>query len=493
MSSDVVALLRSLVASPRSSDERAWTISIWSAMPCGRPCSSSIVRDAYTGFRLGSFDLGNMVQAVWSTAHGTAARDDQARRASRSRVCGPCRSVSRAARAALGGLAFSALARARPGRRRRAGRAARLLARSATNWLRPDRGTARTRLPRLSVDRHERDRGDPSGHFRDHVPSLLRVVPRSADRPFHSVASLVDVSTGELMGLPIAGLGIWYALARGGASRARHHRLRSRLDGGRPVPSSCRHSAAGDSIFYGFYDHVGGSPPGVLRKLATDPLAPCSARSSRRKTSRYIALARHSAALPVPPLARAGGRRSAAAPREWLLGLPLDDRPALPQRRGDRPLPGRRDRPRHRETRRSRRILAAAWGARVLRGACLVVGPWPRVMGLKPLGGREAVPGCPAGSPRAGDCVDSTRSACPRRRMYSGAHLSARRYVYSVPVLGRAEWVLVDRGDPGLSARNADPYQPPEVVDRLVDRLSASRDWHQVSNEAGVVLFRRVR
>ena len=36
----------------------------WTALLFG------IVRDAYLEFRLGRFDLGNMVQAVWSTTEG---------------------------------------------------------------------------------------------------------------------------------------------------------------------------------------------------------------------------------------------------------------------------------------------------------------------------------------------------------------------------------------------------------------------------------------
>src|SRR5262249_21482700 len=50
--------------------ERAWTLAIWAAMTAWTAVLFSVVHRRYTGFLQGRFDLGNMVQAVWSTAHG---------------------------------------------------------------------------------------------------------------------------------------------------------------------------------------------------------------------------------------------------------------------------------------------------------------------------------------------------------------------------------------------------------------------------------------
>jgi hypothetical protein len=50
--------------------ERAWTIAVWGAMAGWSALLFTIVRGSYVNFREGRFDLGNMVQAVWSTAHG---------------------------------------------------------------------------------------------------------------------------------------------------------------------------------------------------------------------------------------------------------------------------------------------------------------------------------------------------------------------------------------------------------------------------------------
>ena len=51
----------------------------------------------------------------------------------------------------------------------------------------------------------------------------------------------------------------------------------------------------------------------------------------------------------------------------------------------------------------------------------------------------------------------------------AGAHLSERRYYYSVPVIGRATWVLIDHRDPWI------PYDPsrPNVYGPLPKRVAA--------------------
>ena len=60
----------------------------------------------------------------------------------------------------------------------------------------------------------------------------------------------------------------------------------------------------------------------------------------------------------------------------------------------------------------------------------------------------------------------------------AGAHLSSRRYVYSVPMLERAEWALIDRTEPWV-ARPDSPIltKHPKVVRRLVARLERDAGW----------------
>ena len=49
---------------------RRWALVVWGAMALWSVALFAVVRSDYLGFRLSRFDLGNMVQAVWSTAHG---------------------------------------------------------------------------------------------------------------------------------------------------------------------------------------------------------------------------------------------------------------------------------------------------------------------------------------------------------------------------------------------------------------------------------------
>ena len=115
-----------------------------------------------------------------------------------------------------------------------------------------------------------------------------------------------------------------------------------------------------------------------------------------------------------------------------------------------------------------RRGLAAAASWSVAATLALFVGPWARAVGS-------------ARSEGARMHLDSTsrRSGTPsplsrpvRRSSTSndvGGHLSARKYVYSVPNIGSAEWVVIDRDRAlGRSSRLADPHEAPEVVRALV-------------------------
>ena len=73
-----------------------------------------------------------------------------------------------------------------------------------------------------------------------------------------------------------------------------------------------------------------------------------------------------------------------------------------------------------------------------------------------------------------------------------GAHLSARRYVYSVPMLGRADWVVVDLNDPWVVRRDSPILtRHPEVVRRFTAGLESDPGWETVFERDGVVVFRR--
>ena len=50
--------------------DRSWAIAVWGAMAVWSVVLFVVVREGFVGFRVGRFDLGNMVQAVWSTTQG---------------------------------------------------------------------------------------------------------------------------------------------------------------------------------------------------------------------------------------------------------------------------------------------------------------------------------------------------------------------------------------------------------------------------------------
>ena len=86
--------------------------------------------------------------------------------------------------------------------------------------------------------------------------------------PFAACAVLA-AATGELMALGVAGLGVWYALARG------------RRRAGVVIAASALcwtvvalfvvvpRFAGGESAFYGAYEGVGGSPVGIVQTALT--------------------------------------------------------------------------------------------------------------------------------------------------------------------------------------------------------------------------------
>ena len=91
-------------------------------------------------------------------------------------------------------------------------------------------------------------------------------------------AAALAMSTGELMGLPVLGLGVWYAVARGRRAAGTVIALAGAAWTFVAVYVFVRVFSGGDSVFYGFYDQVGGSPQGVVRTLVDDPGAIVSAK-----------------------------------------------------------------------------------------------------------------------------------------------------------------------------------------------------------------------
>ena len=471
--------------------ERAWTLVVWGSMAAWIGVLFVIDRANYVNFREGRFDLGNMVQAVWSTANGhplevTAGPTGE----QMTRLGGhvdpflallaplwlawPSPLVLAYAQVvvvALGALPVFWLGRRHLGSEPAA--AVLAIAYLAYPW------TATTAVAAIHPVTFA-------------IPLfLLCVWFLDTERlVWFGVCALLAMSTGELMGLPIACLGIWFALAR-----------RERVAGALITAAGFAwtllaiyvvvpHFSGEGSMFYGFYDEVGGSPAGVVKKLLSDPGTVVGALVEGHDIAYLLwlgvpllflfVLSPALAAVALPQLLANGlsdflsmtdpRYHSVAAVIPFLIAATV-----LGIARVGAP----------------RRGLAAA--AVLVSSVTLTVfvGPWARAVGAVPFGGRA-----PLSAARVAALADAVALVPPGAPVTTsnstGGHLSARRYVYSVPVLGRAEWVVIDRREPWV-VRPDSPIltKHPEVVRALVRRLERDPHWTTVFDRDGVVVFRK--
>jgi uncharacterized membrane protein len=68
-----------------------------------------------------------------------------------------------------------------------------------------------------------------------------------------------------------------------------------------------------------------------------------------------------------------------------------------------------------------------------------------------------------------------------------GAHLSARRRIFSFPLLSDASWIAVDQYNPSYFA----DANAPKDFRRALARIRRDKRWHVVFDESGVLLLRR--
>ena len=471
--------------------ERIWTLSIWAAMVAWTIVLFAVVRDGYLNFRVGRFDLGNMVQAVWSTAQGrpleitNGATGEQMTRLGAHvdpflALLAPLWMVwpsplalafAQIAAVSLGALPVFWLGRRHLGSDRAAGLLA--LGYLAYPWLAV---TAAAAIHPVTFA----------------IPLFLYCVWfLDSDRlvPFVFFA-VVAMSTGELMGLPIAALGIWYTLARGRRRAGVGIALLGAAWTFVAVYFVVPAFSGEDSIFFGFYGHVGGSPQGVIRTGFTDPVAIVGALFEAHDIVYLIWLG-----LPLLGLfLLSPGLAAAALPQ--LLANGLSDFRSMTD-------------PRYHSVaavipfliaatvfgiariRAPRRTLAAAAILVTASALALVVGPWARAIGVAPLGARPTLAAARVAA--LSDAVSLVPDGAPvSASNTAGSRLSARRYVYSVPNLDRAEWVVVDGDDPWVvSADSPILTNHPEVVRAFAVGLERDRHWRKVFEREGVLVFRR--
>jgi uncharacterized membrane protein len=462
---------------------------VWAAMCAWAGSMFVLVRSEYERYQLGRFDLGNMVQAVWSTTQGRPLESTTGAGEQISRLAGhvdpilvllaPLWVVVPAplplAAAQIAAVSLGALPVLWLGRRH-------LGSESAATLM----AVAYLAYPWLSWSAL-----DAIHPVTFAIPLLLYAIwALDSDRlGTFAVFAVLTAATGELMGFTIGALGIWYAVARGRRSAG----LVIAGAGGAwsfvalffVVPAF----RGGSSPFYGFYERVGGSPRGLLETVLTDPTVVASELLAGGVIVYVVALAAPLAGLFLlaPGLAAVGLPQLVLNARADPLG-PVDPRqhylaailPAL--------------------------VMATVLGIARLRekdrvplstmvvvlcfAVSAIFGPWG--LAAVPLWHQTDV------SPRHVVALDRAVAAIPDEAPVSasnrvGGHLAARRYLYLLPMVGRAEWIVLDTHDlwlPDDELPVLDERTPAEL-DALRRKLEGDPVWARVYAEDGVYVFRK--
>jgi uncharacterized membrane protein len=438
-------------------------------------------------FATGRFDLGNMVQAVWSTAHGHPLQMTNLHGQQISRlaahvdpilaVFGPLwwiwpspdlLLVTQALAVATGAWPVFLLARKHLESSRAAlGFALAYLLYPATGWL-------------TLNEFHPVALATPLLLFAFWYLDNDRLLP-------FALFAVAAAACKEEIGLVVAGFGLWYALAK-----------RRRVEGAAIAVLGVAWSAiaiavviphfhtAGESDFYGRYSEVGGSAAGIVKTAFTDPLRILDAAFSTRDLHYLLELVAPLAALcllaplvliaAVPELAinlLSATQTQTSIHFHYTAGL-------IP------PL-----------------VIAAVLGAKRLNrwtapvAIAVVVAALLGNYRLGPITGWRHVPGGSRFQATAARVTDHDRIAAralrliPKTAVVSatntlGAHLSARRRVLSFPFVQDATWIAADETQPGY----ADRYAPLPTAIQLA-ALRRNPDWRLIFEQDGVLVFNR--
>jgi uncharacterized membrane protein len=460
---------------------------LWAAMAAYAAGLASLSVLRHRSFETGRFDLGNMVQAVWSTAHGHVLQVSNLRGEQVSRLAAhvdpililfaplwwiwPSPSlllVTQAVVVALGALPLFWLARKHTGSQHAAlGFSLAYLLYPATEWM-----TLNEFHPVALA-----------------CPLLLFAIwYLDEDRllPFATFALLAALAREEIP-LVIAGLGVWYALSR-----------RRWLEGGAIMLAGLAWTAVAaqvviphfnhgsESSFYGRYDAVGGSAAGIVRKVFTDPGRLLSVAFDHRGVHYLMDLL-----LPIAALALLAPLLLIAFVPELALNLlsSVDTQSSIHYHyvAGEIPI----------------LFAAAAIGARRLGRwadtaamavvAAALVGNY--LLGPIPLW--RFIPGGETLQARSAQVSRHDRLAAHQLTLIPpdaavtatnslGAHLSERKRIYSFPFLTGAEWVIVDERKPSLGDHNDRAGGL-----RKIAELKRDPRFRLVSSIDGVLVFRR--
>jgi uncharacterized membrane protein len=441
----------------------------------------------HRAFMTGRFDLGNMVQAVWWTAHGHPLQMTNLHGEQISRLAahvdpilalfGPLwwiwpspdlLLVTQALAIAAGAWPVFLLARKHLGSPRAGlGFALAYLLYPATGWL-----TLNEFHPVALA-----------------TPLLLYAFwYLDNDRLLaFALCAVAAAACKEEIGLVAAGFGIWYAIGRrrwlAGTAIAGLGLAWSAIAIAVVIP---HFHATGESDFYGRYSEVGGSAGGIVKTAFTHPLRILDAAFSARDLRYLLELTAPLAALCVlaplvlvaalPELAinlLSATTTQTSIHFHYTAGL-------IP------PL-----------------VIAAVFGAKrvgrwaVPVAALVVLAALVGNYRLGPIPGWRHVPGGETFQATAARVTDHDRIAeralalIPKSAVVSatntlGAHLSARRRVLSFPFVQDATWIAADETQPGY----ADRYAPVPTAVELA-ALRRNPDWRLVFEQDGVLVFNR--
>lgn len=446
----------------------------------------------HRAFSTGRFDVGNLTQAVWSTAHGDFLQvtDLQGRQISRLGAhfdpivaalaplwwLWPHPSlllVVQSLAVALGAVPVFLLGRKHLGSDWAGlGFALVYLGYPPTQWLVVD-------------DFH------PVAFATPLLLAAIWFLDEGRMLPFVVVAALA-CATKEQVGLAVAMLGVWHALAHGrrlsGAAIAIAGAAVAVVVTVAIVP---RYAPAGGSPFASRYATVGGSPAGILETAVTHPLRVLAAATEARDL-RYL----RDLLLPLLGLPLGAPLLALSALPELVLNLLSATRTqtsihfhytaaAIPGLVAGAVL----------GTARLRRRWAGAGAAMprvavasiVLAGVLL--GPLP-VWSHVPFGSKVAsrehvVDPHDRVAARALRLVPAAAPVSATNRL--GAHLSERSRIFSFPVLREARWVAVDTRHPSFLDRAVAPV----LFARALGRLRADPAWAVVFDEDGVLVLHK--
>ena len=441
----------------------------------------------HEAFITGRFDLGNMVQAVWSTAHGDPLRMTTLHGDQISRLAAHVDPilvlfaplwwiwpspqmllVVQAIVIALGAVPVFLLARKHLASSRAAlGFALAYLLYPATGWL-------------TLNEFHPVALATPLLVFAFWYLDEERLLP-------FALFALAAAACKEEIPLVIAGFGIWYAVAHrrwtAGTAIALAGVAWAAVAIGVVIP---HYNAGAESDFYGRYSEVGGSAGGILKTAFTHPLRIIEAAFSGRDLHYLLDLVAPLAALSLlaplvlvaalPELAinlLSSTTTQTSIHFHYTAGL-------IP------PL-----------------MIGAIFGAKRLSrwtfpvAAAIVLAAIVGNYRLGPIPGWRHVPGGQTFQATAGRVTDHDRIAQRALRLIPsgavvsatntlGGHLSARRRVLSFPYLEDSKWIAADETQPGY----ADRYAPIPTAIQLA-ALRRNPEWRLVFEEDGILVFER--